>query len=667
MRDLFGSLAVRVKQRAAFAERSVLDKEWTKLIREVVAFLLAWPTGVTVTLRDSVTHRELRLRPSDKTDAVSRTSRLLTQASLADPGDVESWIPISASTGPITIKGCICANPVATRRTQFINLGIHPLSNEYGTDILYEEVNRVFGNSGFGAVEGDENQENSPRIDGFTGKELRSRKGIERWPMFHLNITATAWTTDAGVDEKLDTRREDLAAIVDLLKALCYGFLKKHHFHPRKVRMSKDESLFSTSRTLGRSNRPFKRQKTSSSSISRSASVPRSVATSSSMSRSNSPFDGWDRIKVGKATPLSSSSKPLSLRSKESDVPVAAPLVGEGGKLLRRPFDEPSPEPEDAVPSSPAFSTVGNCKSISSSTEPSSEKQGPSSKEGERPEQIIKAKPSEWLQRVQASWVNPVFETAQPSVPQTNGHSAGQSHGTNSSGCCGGEVTFDSGSMSLTGRISKEALSQASVISQVDRKFILVKLPLQSLKPGQGEKSQSSALIMLDQHAADERCRLEDLMEDYFSKEAMSGKLRANVELLERPLTFEVSSREFELLQQYCDYFANWGIQYHPKPKSTTGIVITALPPSILERCRQEPRLLIETLRKETWQIVDQGLPTRPRTSDSQSSITNFHGCPRGILELLHSRACRSKYHPSKSLVGGGTSANDHDRRHHVQ
>lgn len=207
--------------------------------------------------------------------------------------------------------------------------------------------------------------------------------------------------------------------------------------------------------------------------------------------------------------------------------------------------------------------------------------------------------------------------------------------------------------MNLTGRISKEALSRASVISQVDRKFILVKLPLQSLKPVQGEKSHSSALIMLDQHAADERCRLEDLMEGYFSKEAISGKLQANVELLERPLTFEVSSKEFELLQQYCDYFAHWGIQYHPKPRSTTEIIVTALPPSILERCRQEPRLLIETLCKETWHIVDQGLPARPRSSDAQSSITNFHGCPRGIFELLHSRACRSKYHPSKIPRGG--------------
>lgn len=190
--------------------------------------------------------------------------------------------------------------------------------------------------------------------------------------------------------------------------------------------------------------------------------------------------------------------------------------------------------------------------------------------------------------------------------------------------------------MNLTGRISKEALSHASVISQVDRKFILVKLPLQSLKPILDQKTQSSALIMLDQHAADERVRLENLMGDYFTKDATSGQLKANVELLERPITFEVSPRESQLLEQHRDYFANWGIQYHPKPKRTAEIVITALPPSILERCRLEPRLLIETLRKEIWRIVDQGLPTR---SESQA---NFHGCPRGILELLHSRACRS-------------------------
>ena len=641
VRDLFGSLPVRVKQRAAFSERSVSDREWTKLIREVIALLLAWPTGITIHIREIVTQRELRLRPSETADIISRTTRLLTQASLADSGDVGSWVPISAASGSISIKGCICANPVATRRTQFISLGIHPLSNEYGTDVLYEEINRVFSNSSFGVIEGDENQPENVQLDGFSGKELRIRKGIERWPMFYLRITASTWTGDAGVEEKLDSRGKDLAVILDLLRALCYGFLKKHHFEPRKVRMSKDESLFSTSRTLGRSNRPSKKQKTSSSS-SRSGSMSR-TSTPSSLSRANSPFDSWDRMKVGKATPLTTASKSVSLRPKDKETTVVTPLVGEGGKLLRKPFDEPSPEPEDVEVSNGSKTAVDPTTPLPATQSSVGESQT-LVKEGKRAEEATKRKPSQWLQRVQASWTNPVFETVQSSAPQTKVDCA-MSHKDGFSGCCGGDGTADSTSTNLSGRISKEALARACVISQVDRKFILVKLPLQSLKSGEAQKGESSTLIMLDQHAADERCRLEDLMQNYFAEDPNSGKLKANVEPLERPLTYAVSSKEFELLDQHRSHFASWGIHYRPNPRQAE-ITITALPPSILTRCRLEPRLLIETLRKEIWRLADEGFPTRTQTSDPPSTkawIINFHGCPRGILELLHSRACRSK------------------------
>jgi len=209
---------------------------------------------------------------------------------------------------------------------------------------------------------------------------------------------------------------------------------------------------------------------------------------------------------------------------------------------------------------------------------------------------------------------------------------------------------FESGSISLNGRISKTALEEAEVIAQVDRKFILVKLPLDGVKSSTSDGT--SALVMLDQHAVDERCQLEDLMNDYFDWDASNGTAIAKVELLERPLMFELGAQEGELLRKYQSHLKAWGIRYQVEEKRTSrkeaatrSVRVDCLPPSILERCRTEAPLLINLVREEVWKLEEAAYPTRLPSAQpgaGNSWVSRFHGCPRGILELLHSRSCRS-------------------------
>ncbi|KAG7421031.1 DNA mismatch repair protein MLH3 [Fusarium oxysporum f. sp. rapae] len=638
VRDLFGNMPVRVKQRATLAERSALDKEWSRLVRAVVGLLLAWPLGVSLSLKNAASQRELRFRPADKADIMYKTPRLLTQAGLAASDDADSWVPISASCGPISVKGAISTNPVATRRSQFISLGIRPINNEFGTDVLYEEINKTFGNSSFGVIDGDEDQNgNSAKLDEFTGRDLRSRKGIERWPMFYLRITATGLE---GIDspDRLDSQGQTLSAIIDLLRATCYGFLKKHHFRPQKVRLAPEESVFSTARTLGRSKKP-KKQPASSSNSSRASSVTPVSRSGSLGARADSPFGGWHRVKVGRATPLSATSKAADVRTKMREESPLGRLVGEGGKLLRKPFDEPFPEPEDEKIGSSANSGVilGACTvddaTCDGDTSSSVTCQGAQKRDKH---------PSKWLQGVISSWENPIFQPVEPSVPCIDGSAQDQLH------ACGHgsvRVGFETGSMSLSGRISRHALAHATVIEQVDRKFILVKLPLEHAASGTlAHGKQSSALVMLDQHAVDERFQLEDLMASYFTHNPLTNQTSPVIEPLDRPIIFEVSKEEWSLLEQYHEYFAAWGITYQTPTSSQNKIIVTSLPPSIMERCRLEPRLLIELLRTEVWRSVDSSVPlVRPSTATPDKPLTSrFNRCPRGILELLRSRACRS-------------------------
>ncbi|KAL6901323.1 hypothetical protein GGI43DRAFT_374494 [Trichoderma evansii] len=666
--DLFGSLPVRVKHRATlFADRPGLDKEWGRLVHDVVGLLVAWSSGVTVFLCEIKGQRELRLKPPENASMVPRALRYFVQASLADSGKMESWVPVSATAGHVAIKGCISLTPVATRRSQFMSIGILPISNEYGSNVLYEEVNKMFKSSDFGIAEGKEGESG----DWVGPNPQKKTKGADRWPMFYFRITLKGIEDVFDVNDISSHSHGGLQKIIDLLRAMTYSFLKKHHMRPQKVQLSSDKSVFSTA--------PHRSSKTSKGhkAPSIAASIPPSsqALLSDSSSLSDSPFDGWSRMKVGPRT----ESKPAEKATRRepaltpSETVATERLVGEGGKLLRKPFDipdSPSPEAESTYSSETDSENICENVPLSLAERPKrtaeeslsetakrlkvndSDTTGGISEEKE--EMGGREEPSEWLKDVLKSWRNPVFEPTQSLVPRINDEAPVQVretmlvHGLHRCRNDGkGGVKFEAASIGIEGRVSRTALEGAEVIAQVDKKFIMLKLPLRDMKDAP-KPGSSCALVMLDQHAADERCRLEDLMTEYFREDASSGILRAVIESLERPLIFETSEREYGLLQRYQGHLEAWGIMYRTTQQAAEyTVTVTALPPSILERCRGEPRLLVDLIRKEIWKLHDEGIiPSRPRSAGNgtlnQSLTADFHGCPRGILELLHSRACRS-------------------------
>ncbi|KAM0255041.1 hypothetical protein ACHAQJ_006189 [Trichoderma viride] len=667
--DLFGSLPVRVKHRATlFSDRPGLDKEWGRLVHDVVGLLVSWSSGVTVFLCEIKGQRELRLKPPENASMVPRTLRFFTQASLADSSDVDSWVPVSATAGHVTVKGCISLAPVATRRSQFMSIGIMPISNEYGNNVLYEEMNKMFKNSDFGTAENKEDASG----DWIGPSSQKKGKGADRWPMFYLRITLKGTEDVFDMDDISSHSHGDLQRIINLLRAVTYSFLKKHHMRPQKIQLASDKSVFST--TPHRSTQTSKGNKPISAAASRALSS-QALPSDSSSSLSDNPFDGWSRMKVGPRTEGRPAKKATEQPSPIPSESIATErLVGEGGKLLRKPFDVPTSPSLEAESVSHSGTEAGNIHEKSSSMLAERPKRtagdslserakrlkvsGSDAKDGEskeKREQEGENEPSEWLQDVLRTWRNPVFEPTQSLVPRINDEApASVRDGTlvHGSHRCrndyNGGVKFEAASIGMEGRVSRSALAEAEVIAQVDKKFIMLKLPLRKTKDARKLPSSSCALVMLDQHAADERCRLEDLMAGYFTEDAPSGILRAVVESLERPLIFEISEREYGLLQRYQGHLEAWGIMYKTLQQVGYTVTVTALPRSILERCRGEPRLLVDLMRKEIWKLHDEGIiPPRPRSAgkaaaSGQASTVDFHGCPRGILELLHSRACRS-------------------------
>lgn len=109
VRDLFGAMPVRVKQRAIDSERGTNAKNWELLKHCLLALLLAWPGQVSLSLHNSADRRNFTIRTPEESlnshgkhdmlNLTTRVSRALFQAQLSDDRSRDLWVPLKASTG----------------------------------------------------------------------------------------------------------------------------------------------------------------------------------------------------------------------------------------------------------------------------------------------------------------------------------------------------------------------------------------------------------------------------------------------------------------------------------------------------------------------------------------------------------------------------------------
>ncbi|KAK4221296.1 hypothetical protein QBC38DRAFT_513637 [Podospora fimiseda] len=713
VRDLFGSMPVRVKQRAAEVERLGTTRYFDQLVFTSVALLLAWPEQVTVVLQEPSAARTTSLHTtairSAAQDIVTRTPALLAEASLVDQRKLKSWVSIGATTTGISVSGCVSLQPAATKHVQFISLGIQPLLDEHHSNFLYEEVNKVFINSSFGVVEEARVDDNGKLVKtfGFTMKELKPQKGVDRWPMFFLGINLDKNLQSVDIDELLDENHRQLAKITDLLQVMVYEFLKKHHFRPRSIhaieafRAQKKINSASSSRESSVSaSAPPKadlRSKTSSKAEPKKKASSRRSKTLHSESRSASPFTSWSRIKspphrglgAKQASSINITAPGATARGETQPVlKPTKPLFDDNGSLLRKPFDDGGNSRSDGTPESD-HGRAADAESqdsgpilwidpVTSSKSLIDPRTGfavrPKNNNGSVQEiqnvLIPRSSPISLtqdpnprppLKRVKshiAEQQDVVFRLTEPKIPRLPQETEalgcqpkGQTHDCHA--LTGGDG-LGIASKGLEGRISKDALKHVKIINQVDKKFILVKVATGMLDEGRSSSDAGYMLVIIDQHAADERCRVEDLLRGYFVPDLSNpGKLVAESENLDKALRFDLSRREGELLLGYRKHFAYWGVGYNvlleqdmPLYKGKATVEVRMLPPCILERCQLEPKLLIDLLRKEAWKLHEnprrQMSGRRREADDDKDWFPRFHNCPEGIMEMINSRACRS-------------------------
>ncbi|KAF9885331.1 DNA mismatch repair protein [Aspergillus nanangensis] len=694
--DLFGNMPVRVKNRALVLQKpDEPDRQWDSLRQLLVSLVIANNGFSKLVLSDAGKDRKLTIRPRSSPLTphgeldIQRISSVLSQAGLTDLQTADSWDTVSASVADLSIHAAICLMPSPTKKVQFISVGANPLVPRNNANLLYSEINRIFSSSDFGNLGSLPLRASIPQQVSGPGPQPKAlTKTINKWPMFFLRINMG----DSAVneDEIPPESEKSIQRIVDLLTTMITAFLAQHDLSPRTARGKEPipRKLADTDDNT-KSDNALERPKSIpgvEETLGRNLRLPSFIR-----SKPKAPwsFENWSRIKSAKGPFSTESSLPRRNASiyQDDDVsqqrtaeshPVEGPpwpasRISEGSRSrVVGKFNEPTivnagNNDDLKVDASTHWTDpyTGRTHLINSRTGQSIDTTIHRTEEHyrrphstgslsssiskdhiiNRPKSaILKNTQNVWVENLLKRWDNPVFSRSEQAI-NVIGIGANESTSTTDRGYCNVlSDPYGSDTLGLThfrGKLRKQDLTTIEIIAQVDRKFILAKIRA-SLESG-------SALILIDQHAADERCRVEKLFHDLVDSEDCLGRVQT---LSLDPIVFHIVGGEASLFERYKQFFGSWGVDYIVKQNTTNrdaAISVHTLPPLVAERCRAEPNLVVDLIRGEIWKREEDGRGPNDKSfvggfggMEDGHWVARMNGCPQGIVDQLNSRACRT-------------------------
>lgn len=177
--------------------------------------------------------------------------------------------------------------------------------------------------------------------------------------------------------------------------------------------------------------------------------------------------------------------------------------------------------------------------------------------------------------------------------------------------------------VALFDKLSRASLKGAQVVAQVDEKYILIKLI---------NISGGHVLVMVDQHAADERVRVEALWKEFFSPSTQAIPIQKHI-------AFSLTKYESTLFMQHSSTFAHWHITYH-LIQSPPQLVVKSLPSVVLDRCLEQPDLVISLLRTYVRELEEDNIT--PNFNTHGSWISRISKAPKILIDMINSKSCRS-------------------------
>lgn len=298
----------------------------------------------------------------------------------------------------------------------------------------------------------------------------------------------------------------------------------------------------------------------------------------------------------------------------------------------------------------------------------------------------------QWLRETVGSWVNPAFphrsrphdcpirsikisdatDASQSDIGETRRargmpllqsqlkitffrHNEQQQPTCASCNCCGGKGADEASSM-ITGPCSALEglrLAEAQIVSQVDSKYIICLCPISGK-----EHVEQHALIAIDQHAADERVRFEQILSDYVAARRQYNHHKSSSDKearhpasrqLKAPVSISLPLSEADRLLAEDSGVRNvmewWGLQITDAAglegdgSTESTVVVTHVPEPVADRLRVEKN----TLASVVLGFLDK-LPEGTAVSDESVQgdwMTALRHLPPRLMDLFKSKACR--------------------------
>ncbi|ODQ66789.1 hypothetical protein NADFUDRAFT_82502 [Nadsonia fulvescens var. elongata DSM 6958] len=188
-------------------------------------------------------------------------------------------------------------------------------------------------------------------------------------------------------------------------------------------------------------------------------------------------------------------------------------------------------------------------------------------------------------------------------------------------------------------KIAREDLKNHEIIAQVGEKFILDKIYV-------GESGKRKPLLLLiDQHAADERIRVERYISDFLTNRFLEDEcVKPNAKFkLSTPAKIEVTIKEAALIQYYQEPITQWGTLYkiiNQKESSSPLLIITHIPSIAADRSL-DFAFLKRLVIQHAYDMAEYKVSKKP-VLDGTLWWTKLRSLPNALLELIISKACRS-------------------------
>ncbi|KIW30674.1 uncharacterized protein PV07_06397 [Cladophialophora immunda] len=666
--NLFGDVPVRFKHLSQlYSSSTETERTFNRVKEMLVGYLLAQsrPVEVRFSTRCERLHSLHCRTPllSKGNFSLESTLTTLSQAKLVMSLDATNWRSASVRTSHFCIRAVISLEPCPNKSTQFISVGNLPIRRGQRGDCLFDAIDRLYEDSSFGSLDLDlvapHGATRGPKPEDSTGQTIKLQRAVDRWPMFHIHIEPRTQelSHQFGLGHSLADMIPVIEHVTKAVESLVSNFLTAYGY-------SAGPGCNASRMVQGRR----KHEDGSCHPL-----VEESTTKLSKLATEARYLNHWRRVKSARPPP---DDFRFGLGLRKSDDLSSLSTQTPEGHLLFGTLHIEEPDPEEAV---------GDTQ-IDSNDDDHDESVFGLPWVNSRYGQVIYLHPrtggvlplanldlvrpdgtrgcstrmqSQWPRLCkgndgQSPWAKPMLNLQQ--YLQTSSHHQPE---TPIPGIMSGLAPGFSVKRHLAGGqddtvrdsqvITKGSLQNATIIQQVDRKFILAILAVQDKgDPYLAERTSRRLLVLVDQHAADERVKFEKLCDDFCKRTSMS---------LTKPLVFEVDETEARVLGEHRQYFWEWCVSYRiventkaeqsskcSRSPKTWAVEVTALPALIIERCRADPKLLADIMRGEIWLGRTRRrtpLPHPPQ-SDAPSWWSDIADCPKGIIEMLKSRSCRT-------------------------